>query len=172
MAHDVNGRPEYFRRSCEQSLQRLGVDHINLYHQHRVDPSVPIEDTASTMADLVREGRFSGYQKNQRKRWNAPITFILLAHCKVSIRFGPTKRKFQRFSTCEQLDIGFMAYSPLRCSFLTGIIKMPADFAANDCRRTNPKFMGENFSRNLRLIEKIKQIAREKDCTPAQLVPA
>lgn len=99
MARGVNGRPEYVRRSCEQSLQRLGVDHIDLYYQHRVDPSVPIEETVGAMADLVREGKcvISGYPKHQRKRWNAPITFTLLPRCKVSIRFGPAKRKFQHF---------------------------------------------------------------------------
>ncbi|EPI94123.1 oxidoreductase, aldo/keto reductase family protein [Salmonella enterica subsp. enterica serovar Enteritidis str. 2010K-0271] len=99
MARGVNGRPEYVRRSCEQSLQRLGVDHIDLYYQHRVDPSVPIEETVGAMADLVREGkvRYLGLSEASTQTLEPPITFTLLPRCKVSIRFGPAKRKFQHF---------------------------------------------------------------------------
>ncbi|EBY2574790.1 aldo/keto reductase [Salmonella enterica subsp. enterica serovar Newport] len=174
MARGVNGRPEYVRRSCEQSLQRLGVDHIDLYYQHRVDPSVPIEETVGAMADLVREGkvRYLGLSEASTQTLERAHNVHPITALQSEYSLWSREAEISALSTCERLGIGFVAYCPLGRGFLTGTIKTPEDFAANDFRRTNPRFMGENFSRNLRLAEAIKQMAREKGCPPAQLALA
>jgi aryl-alcohol dehydrogenase-like predicted oxidoreductase len=170
----VNGRPEYVRKSCDGSLQRLGVDHVDLYYQHRVDRTVPIEETVGAMADLVREGkvRYLGLSEA------APVT----------IRRGNEEHPISALQTeyslwtrdpedeilplCRQLEIGFVAYSPLGRGFLTGRFRTFEDLPEDDYRRNSPRFQDENFQKNLDLVERVEEIATRKQCTPAQLALA
>ena len=170
----INGRPEYVRRACDASLQRLGVDHIDLYYQHRVDKSVPIEETVGAMADLVRQGkvRFLGLSEA------APST-VRRAHGEFPIsalqnEYSLWTRDYEDevIPTCRELGIGFVAFSPLGRGFLTGRFRSPDDFPPDDWRRTSPRFMGENFQKNLDLVARVEQIARRKQCTPSQLALA
>jgi aryl-alcohol dehydrogenase-like predicted oxidoreductase len=170
----VNGRPEYVRESCEGSLKRLRVDTIDLYYQHRVDPNTPIEDTVGAMADLVREGkvRYIGLSE-------ASIATIRRAHKVHPITAVQTEYSLWTrdpedglLDALRLLDIGFVAYSPLGRGFLTGQIKRIEDLAEDDFRRQNPRFMGENFNKNLELVAKVEEIAKEHKCTPAQLALA
>jgi aryl-alcohol dehydrogenase-like predicted oxidoreductase len=170
----VNGRPEYVLRACDASLRRLSVDHIDLYYQHRVDPSVPIEETVGAMAELVDAGkvRFLGLSEA------GPDT-IRRAHAVHPISAVQTEYSLwsrdvedEVLPTLRELGIGLVAYSPLGRGFLTGQITSPEDFEPDDFRRHSPRFMGENFARNLELVERIKQIAADKDCTPGQLALA
>jgi len=170
----VNGRPEYVRQACEGSLRRLGIDCIDLYYQHRVDPKVPIEETVGAMADLVREGkvRFLGLSEA------APAT-IRRAH-----KVHPISALQSEYSlwtrdpeaevlpTVRELGIGFVPYSPLGRGFLTGRFDTPEDLSPDDARRNHPRFQGENFSRNLKLVNHIRELAHEKNCTPGQLALA
>ncbi|QSD37304.1 aldo/keto reductase [Pectobacterium brasiliense] len=173
-ARGVCGKPDYIRRAVEGSLTRLGTDVIDLYYQHRIDPTVPIEETVGTLAELVQEGkiRYIGLSE-------ASATTLERAH-----RVHPITALQSEFSlwtrdmeaeilpTCERLGIGFVPYSPLGRGFLTGAIRSPDDLAADDFRRTNPRFSGENFGKNLQLVEKINQLAQEKQVTPSQLALA
>jgi aryl-alcohol dehydrogenase-like predicted oxidoreductase len=170
----VNGRPDYVLKACDASLRRLQVDHIDLYYQHRVDPDVAIEETVGAMAELVDAGkvRFLGLSEA------APDT-IRRAHAVHPISALQTEYSLwsrdpeaEILPTLRELGIGFVAYSPLGRGFLTGQINSPDDFAPDDFRRNNPRFQGENFARNLELVEQVRQIAREKDCTPGQLALA
>lgn len=171
----VNGKPEYVRRACDASLERLGVDRIDLYYQHRVDPAVPIEDTIGAMADLVREGkvRFLGLSEA------APPT-IRRAHAVHPISALQTEYSLWTrdveendvLATVRELGIGFVAYSPLGRGFLTGRFQKFEDLPENDFRRRNPRFQGENFQRNLDLVNRIAEIARAKAVTPTQLALA
>ena len=170
----VNGRPEYVREPCEGSLKRLRVDTIDLYYQHRVDPNTPIEDTVGAMADLVREGkiRYIGLSE-------ASIATIRRAHkvhpiTAVQSEYSLWTRDPEDglLDALRLLDIGFVAYSPLGRGFLTGKIKRIEDLAEDDFRRQNPRFMGENFNKNLELVAKVEEIAKEHKCTPAQLALA
>src|SRR2546428_2186193 len=170
----VNGRPEYVRQACDASLQRLGVDHIDLYYQHRVDPNTPIEDTVGAMAELVREGkvRYLGLSEA------APAT-IRRAHRVHPISALQTEYSLwsrdpedEILPTVRELGIGFVAYSPLGRGFLTGRFRRFEDLPADDYRRNSPRFQGENFEKNLRLVERVRQIAAEKKATPAQLALA
>jgi aryl-alcohol dehydrogenase-like predicted oxidoreductase len=170
----VNGRPEYVRESCEGSLKRLRVDTIDLYYQHRVDPNTPIEDTVGAMAELVREGkvRYIGLSE-------ASIATIRRAHKVHPITAVQTEYSLWTrdpedglLDALRLLDIGFVAYSPLGRGFLTGQIKRVEDLAEDDFRRQNPRFMGENFNKNLELVAKVEEIAKEHKCTPAQLALA
>src|SRR5438034_3863838 len=170
----VNGRPEYVRASCDASLQRLGVDHIDLYYQHRVDPNVPIEETVGAMADLVGQGkvRYLGLSEA------APAT-IRRAHVVHPISALQTEYSLwsrepeaEILPTCRELGIGFVAYSPLGRGFLTGRFRRFEDLPADDWRRNHPRFQGENFQRNLDLVHRIEELAREKGCTPGQLALA
>jgi aryl-alcohol dehydrogenase-like predicted oxidoreductase len=170
----VNGRPEYVRSACEASLRRLGVDFIDLYYQHRVDPNTPIEETVGAMADLVREGkvRFIGLSEA------APST-IRRAHAVHPVTALQTEYSLwsrdvedEILPTCRELGIGFVAYSPLGRGFLTGRIRRFEDLAEDDYRRNSPRFQGENFAKNLELVRRIEEIAREKGCTPSQLALA
>jgi aryl-alcohol dehydrogenase-like predicted oxidoreductase len=170
----VNGRPEYVRKSCEGSLQRLGVDHIDLYYQHRVDRTVPIEETVGAMADLVREGKVLHLGLSEA----APTT-IRRANQEYSITALQTEYSLwtrdpedEVLPLCRELGIGFVAYSPLGRGFLTGRFRTFDDLPENDYRRNSPRFQGENFQRNLDLVERVEQIARRKRCTPAQLALA
>jgi aryl-alcohol dehydrogenase-like predicted oxidoreductase len=166
----VNGRPEYVRQCCEASLKRLGIDTIDLYYQHRVDPETPIEDTVGAMAELVREGKVRHIGLSEA----APET-IRLAHKVAPItalqsEYSLWTREPEQaiFATVRELGIGFVAYSPLGRGFLTGQIKSPDDLDPGDFRRTNPRFQGDNFKKNLDLVATIAQMAVEKHCTPAQ----
>jgi aryl-alcohol dehydrogenase-like predicted oxidoreductase len=170
----VNGRPEYVRQACDASLKRLGVDHIDLYYQHRVDPATPIEDTVGAMAELVRQGkvRYLGLSEA------APAT-IRRAHKVHPISALQTEYSLwsrdpedEILPTVRELGIGFVAYSPLGRGFLTGQIKRFEDLAAGDWRRNMPRFQGENFEKNLDLVAHIEALARQKGCTPSQLALA
>ncbi|AGW92415.1 aldo/keto reductase [Ralstonia pickettii DTP0602] len=175
IARGVNGRPEYVRASCEASLKRLGTDHIDLYYQHRVDPEVPIEETVGAMAELVKAGkvRWLGLSEAsaatiERAHKVHPITAL-------QSEYSLWSRDVDEdgiLATCERLGIGFVPYSPLGRGFLTGAIRSPEDFAEDDFRRTNPRFMGENFAHNLALVDKVRALAADKGCTPAQLALA
>src|SRR5207249_8898841 len=170
----VNGRPEYVRQACDASLRRLGVDHIDLYYQHRVDPETPIEDTVGAMAELVREGKVrflglseAGAETIRRAHAVHPIT-ALQSEYSLWTR-DPEK---EVLGVCRELGIGLVPYSPLGRGFLTGQIKSFEDLPEDDYRRTSPRFQGENFQRNLALVKQVEEIAREKKCTPAQLALA
>jgi aryl-alcohol dehydrogenase-like predicted oxidoreductase len=170
----VNGRPDYVRQSCEGSLKRLGVETIDLYYQHRVDPNTPIEDTVGTMADLVREGkvRYIGLSE-------ASVATIRRAHKVHPISAVQTEYSLWSrdpedglLDSLRTLGIGFVAYSPLGRGFLTGQITRVEDLAADDFRRQSPRFQGANFQQNLELVAKVEEIAKEHKCTPAQLALA
>jgi len=170
----VSGRPEYVRQACDASLARLGVDHIDLYYQHRVDPTVPIEDTVGAMAQLVHAGkvRYLGLSEA------APAT-IRRAHATHPISALQTEYSLwsrdpeeEILPTCRELGIGFVAYSPLGRGFLSGQITSYEDLAPDDWRRSNPRFQGENFTRNLELVARIAELARAKKRTPSQLALA
>lgn len=174
-ARGVDGRPEYVAASCDASLQRLGVEHIDLYYQHRVDPNVPIEETVGAMARLVEQGkvRFLGLSEA------APAT-VRRAHAVHPITALQTEYSLWSrepesngvFETCRELGIGFVPYSPLGRGFLTGAIRSPEDFDADDFRRSSPRFQGTNFARNLTLVEQVNALARGKGVTPGQLALA
>jgi aryl-alcohol dehydrogenase-like predicted oxidoreductase len=170
----VNGRPDYVRRSCDGSLQRLGVDHIDLYYQHRVDRTVPIEETVGAMADLVQAGkvRFLGLSEA------APST-IRRAHQEHPISALQTEYSLWTrdpeddvLPACRELGVGFVAYSPLGRGFLTGRFRTFDDLPEDDYRRNSPRFQGENFQRNLDLVDRVEEIAQRKKCTPGQLALA
>jgi aryl-alcohol dehydrogenase-like predicted oxidoreductase len=170
----VNGRPEYVQQACEASLKRLGVDVIDLYSQHRVDPSVPIEDTVGAMARLIEEGKVRAIGLSEA----APAT-IRRAHAvhpisTVQLEYSLLYRQEaeQTLPTCRELGITFVAYSPLGRGFLTGRIQNPSDLLENDRRRDHPRFQEANFARNRQLVQTIEQIAKGKGCTPSQLVLA
>ena len=170
----VNGRPDYVRKSCDSSLQRLGVDHVDLYYQHRVDRSVPIEETVGAMADLVEQGkvRYLGLSEA------APST-IRRAHEEYRITALQTEYSLWTrdpeddvLPLCRELGIGFVAYSPLGRGFLTGRFRSFDDLPEDDYRRNSPRFQGENFQKNLDLVQRAEEIARRKSCSPAQLALA
>ncbi|HEY3112931.1 MAG TPA: aldo/keto reductase [Gemmatimonadaceae bacterium] len=170
----INGRPEYVRQACEGSLKRLGIETIDLYYQHRVDRNTPIEDTVGAMAELVREGkvRFLGLSE-------ASVNTIRRAHkvhpiTAVQTEYSLWTRDPEEglVDALRLLDIGFVAYSPLGRGFLTGQIKSVDDLAEDDFRRQNPRFQGDNFQKNLNLVAKVEEIAKEHKCTPAQLALA
>ena len=171
----IRGDPEYVRNACDASLRRLGVDHIDLYYQHRVDATVPIEDTVGAMADRVQQGkvRFLGLSEA------APET-IRRAHevhpvSALQTEYSLWTRDVEEngvLETIRELGIGFVAYSPLGRGFLTGRFRRFEDLPADDYRRNNPRFQGENFERNLELVRSVEEIARERKVTPAQLALA
>ncbi len=170
----ANGKPEYLRRCCEASLTRLGVDVIDLYYQHRVDPDTPIEDTVGAMSDLVRQGKLRWLGLSEA----APQT-IRRAHAVHPI--AALQSEYSLWSrepedvilpTLRELGIGFVPYSPLGRGFLTGQIKRIEDLEADDYRRHSPRFQGENFQKNLHLVDEINSIASDKGCAPAQLALA
>jgi aryl-alcohol dehydrogenase-like predicted oxidoreductase len=170
----VNGRPEYVRRSCDGSLQRLRVDYIDLYYQHRVDRTVPIEETVGAMADLVRQGkvRFLGLseaasQTIRRAHQEHPITAL-----QTEYSLWTRDPEDEVLPLCRELGIGFVAYSPLGRGFLTGRFRSFEDLPEDDYRRNSPRFQGENFQRNLDLVQRVEELARRKKCTPAQLALA
>ena len=170
----VNGEPDYVRQACDASLERLGVDHIDLYYQHRVDRSVPVEDTWGAMAELVQAGklRYLGISEA------APET-VWRAHAVHPISAGQYEWSLftrdledELLGTLRQLGIGVVAYSPLGRGFLSGRITSPDDFGEDDFRRGHPRFTGENFARNLELVERVRRLAAAKGVTPSQLAIA
>lgn len=170
----INGKPEYVRSACDASLRRLDMDHIDLYYQHRVDPDTPIEETAGAMSDLVRQGKVrylglseAGPQTIRRAQAVHPIAAL-----QTEYSLWSRDPEDEIFPTIRELGIGFVAYSPLGRGFLTGRFKTADDLAPDDWRRRNPRFQGENFGRNLRLVSEIEAIAREKRCAPSQLALA
>ncbi|MDB4953818.1 MAG: aldo/keto reductase [Myxococcales bacterium] len=170
----INGRPEYVRAACDASLERLGVDVIDLYYQHRVDPATPIEDTVGSMADLVRAGkiRFIGLSEAgpETLRRAAKVHPITAVQSEYSLWTRDPEDGV--LATCRELGIGFVAYSPLGRGFLTGQIKKFEDLAADDFRRFSPRFQGENFAKNLALVDHLTAIARAKGVTAGQLALA
>jgi aryl-alcohol dehydrogenase-like predicted oxidoreductase len=170
----VNGRPEYVRKSCEGSLKRLGTNYIDLYYQHRVDPNTPIEETVGAMAELIKEGkiRHIGLSEAgaQTLRRASKVHSITALQSEYSLWTRDPEEEV--LPTCRELGIGFVAYSPLGRGFLTGQIKRFEDFAPDDFRRNSPRFQGENFHKNLDLVKKVEEIAREKGCKPSQLALA
>ncbi|MBA2340304.1 MAG: aldo/keto reductase [Pyrinomonadaceae bacterium] len=170
----VNGQPDYVRRACEASLRRLGVDTIDLYYQHRVDPNTPIEETVGAMARLVEEGKVrhlglseAAPETVRRAHRVHPITAL-----QTEYSLWSRDPEDELLHVCRELGIGFVAYSPLGRGFLTGQIKTFDDLAPDDYRRNAPRFQGENFNKNLELVKRIEEIAAEKGCTPAQLALA
>jgi aryl-alcohol dehydrogenase-like predicted oxidoreductase len=170
----VNGRPDYVRKSCDGSLQRLGVDHIDLYYQHRVDRTVAIEETVGAMADLVREGkvRFLGLSEAapatiRRANQEYPISAL-----QTEYSLWTRDPEDEVLPLCRELGIGFVAYSPLGRGFLTGRFRSFEDLPEEDYRRNSPRFQGENFQKNLDLVERVEEIAKRKRCSPAQLALA
>ena|GEM_PF-5079 len=170
----VRGDPEYVREACEASLQRLGVDHIDLYYQHRVDPEVPIEETVGAMAELVEEGKVlhlglseAAPETVRRAHATHPITAL-----QTEYSLWSRDPEEEIIPLVRELGIGFVPYSPLGRGFLTGQIGSPEDLPEDDFRRHSPRFEGENFERNLELVERVKEIAAEKDATPGQLALA
>jgi aryl-alcohol dehydrogenase-like predicted oxidoreductase len=170
----INGRPEYVRDACDGSLQRLGVDAIDLYYQHRVDPNTPIEDTVGAMADLVKAGkvRYIGMSEAapatiRRAHKVHPITAL-----QTEYSLWSREPETEILATCRDLGIGFVPYSPLGRGFLAGRFKSVDDLAADDWRRQNPRFQGENLRRNLELVAAVERLARARGCTPAQLALA
>jgi aryl-alcohol dehydrogenase-like predicted oxidoreductase len=170
----LNGRPEYVRASCEASLKRLGIEQIDLYYQHRIDPSVPIEDTVGAMADLVRQGkvRHLGLSEASAETIRRAHAIHPLAAIQTEYSLWSRDPEDEILPLCRELGIGFVPYSPLGRGFLAGKFKQIEDLAADDWRRTSPRFQGENFARNLALVDKIEDLAAEKDRTPSQLALA
>ncbi|AOZ51844.1 aldo/keto reductase [Chromobacterium vaccinii] len=170
----VNGRPEYVRASCEGSLKRLGVDHIDLYYQHRIDPDVPIEETVGAMADLVKAGkvRWLGLSEASAATLRRAAAVHPIHALQSEYSLWTRDPEDGVLAACRELGVGFVAYSPLGRGFLTGAIKSPDDFAADDFRRGNPRFQGENFQRNLQLVDKVRELAAAKGRSPAQLALA
>jgi len=170
----VNGRPEYVRAACDASLKRLGVDTIDLYYQHRVDQSVPIEETVGAMAGLVREGkvRYLGLSEASPATVRRAHLVHPISALQTEYSLWSRDPEADILPTCRELGIGFVAYSPLGRGFLTGRFRRLDDLPADDWRRNNPRFQGENFERNLALLRRIEEMARAKACTPAQLALA
>jgi len=170
----VSGKPDYVRSSCEASLRRLGVDHIDLYYQHRVDPNTPIEDTVGAMAQLVKEGKIRhvglSEASPQTLRRAAKVHKITALQSEYSLWTRDPENEV--LATCRELGTGFVAYSPLGRGFLTGEFKRFDDLPPDDYRRFSPRFQGENFQKNLDLVQRVEQIAKEKHCLPSQLALA
>jgi len=173
-ARGVNGRPDYVLKSCDASLRRLGVDHIDLYYQHRVDLGVPIEETVGAMAELIDAGkvRFLGLSEAGPETIRRAHDVHPISAVQTEYSLWSRDVEDEVLPTLRELGIGLVAYSPLGRGFLTGQITSPDDLAPDDFRRSSPRFMGENFTRNLQLVDRIKEIAAEQDCTPGQLALA
>ncbi|MTJ84381.1 MAG: aldo/keto reductase [Telmatospirillum sp.] len=170
----VNGRPDYVRKACEASLRRLGRDVIDLYYQHRVDPAVPIEETVGAMADLVREGkvRHLGLSEAAAPTIRRAAAIHPIAALQTEYSLWTRDVEADILPTCRALGIRFVAYSPLGRGFLTGQFRRAADIPADDWRRNHPRFSAENFDANLRLTDRLTDLARTKGATPAQVALA
>ena len=170
----VNGRPEYVRQSCDASLKRLGVETIDLYYQHRVDPSIPIEETVGAMVALVHAGkvRYLGLSEASADTIRRAHKVHPIAALQTEYSLWSRDPEDEILAATRELGIAFVAYSPLGRGFLTGQIKRFEDFAPDDYRRNSPRFQGENFDKNLDLVRRVEAIAKEKKCTPGQLALA
>ena len=170
----INGSPEYVQQACDASLQRLGLDYIDLYYQHRVDPNVPIEETVDAMAELVQQGkvRYLGLSEASANTIRRAQSVHPISALQSEYSLWSRDPEDEILATLRELGIGFVAYSPLGRGFLSGSITSPDDLAADDFRRNSPRFQGENFYKNLQLVERVKEIAVEKDVTPGQLALA
>src|SRR5262249_26027975 len=173
-ARSIDARPARVRETCEASLKRLNVEHIDLYYLHRVDPNVPIEETVGAMAELVQAGqvRYLGLSEVSPQTLERAQRVHRITALQSEYSLWTRDPEDGVLDACQRLDIGFVPYSPLGRGFLTGSIRSPEDFAADDYRRTNPRFQGENFTRNLALADEVRELARQKGCTPAQLALA
>jgi aryl-alcohol dehydrogenase-like predicted oxidoreductase len=173
-ARGVNGRPEYVRQQCEASLKRLGVDVIDLYYQHRVDPSVPIEETVGAMAELIQQGkvRFLGLSEAGAETLRRAAAVHPIAALQSEYSLWSRDIEDDVLPACRELGIGLVAYSPLGRGFLTGQIKRFEDLAEDDYRRYSPRFMGDNFAKNLDLVARIEEIAKAKGVKASQLALA
>ncbi|HEV2380675.1 MAG TPA: aldo/keto reductase [Terriglobia bacterium] len=173
-SRSISGKPEYVRTACEASLRRLGIETIDLYYQHRVDPDTPIEETVGAMAQLVREGkvRYLGLSEARPETLRRAHQVHPIAALQTEYSLWSREPEDNILATCRELGVGFVAYSPLGRGFLTGQIKRFEDLAADDWRRTSPRFQGANFQKNLDLVERIGEIAAAKGCTPSQLALA
>ena len=170
----ISGKPDYVRKACEGSLRRLGIDVIDLYYQHRVDPDTPIEETIGAMAELVHQGkvRFLGLSEASAQNIRRAHTVHPITALQSEYSLWTRDPEKEVLGVCRELGIGFVPYSPLGRGFLTGKIKKPEDLPEDDFRHTTPRFQGENFQHNLDLVERVGEIAREKKCTSAQLALA
>jgi len=170
----VNGRPEYCKQACEDSLRRLGEEVIDLYYLHRVDPKVPIEESMGAMAELVAEGkvRHLGLSEASVETLRTAVKIHPVAALQTEYSLWTRDIESEILPTCRELEIGFVAYCPLGRGFLTGKIRSIDDLEADDWRRTNPRFQGENLERNLELLNIVETMAAEKGCTPGQLALA
>src|SRR5882672_6275466 len=170
----ISGKPEYVRQSCENSLRRLGVDVIDLYYQHRVDPNTPIEETVGAMAQLVKEGkvRFLGLSEAGAATLRRASKVHAITALQTEYSLWTRDPEDEILAACRELGIGFVAYSPLGRGFLTGQFTKFEDLPADDYRRQSPRFQGENFQKNLDLVRRVAEIAHEKSCTPSQLALA
>ena len=169
-----NGRPEYVKAACDASLQRLGVDHIDLYYQHRVDRAVPIEDTVGAMADLVRQGkvRYLGLSEASAQTIRRAHVIHPITALQTEYSLWSRDVEDEILPAIRELGVGFVAYSPLGRGFLTGQIKRPEDIQEGDWRKNHPRFQGEDFQKNLDLVTRVAALARNKRCTPGQLALA
>jgi aryl-alcohol dehydrogenase-like predicted oxidoreductase len=174
LARGVNGRPEYVRASCEASLRRLGLETIDLYYQHRVDPKVPIEETVGAMAELVAQGkvRYLGLSEASSATLRRAHAVHPISTLQSELSLFTREHEEGALLACRALGVGFVAYSPLGRGFLTARLSSPADLAADDWRHTSPRFQDENFAKNAGLARQVAQIAEEKGCTPPQLALA
>jgi aryl-alcohol dehydrogenase-like predicted oxidoreductase len=173
-ARGINGKPEYVRSSCEGSLRRLGIDVIDLYYLHRVDPNTPIEETVGAMAELVREGkvRFIGLSEAGSKTIRRAHAVHPITALQNEYSLWTRDPEDEVLATCRELGIGLVAYSPLGRGFLTGRIRRNEDLATDDYRRFSPRFQEANFQHNLNIVNRIEEIARQKGCKPSQLALA
>ena len=174
MVRGVNGKADYVRSSCEGSLRRLGAETIDLYYQHRVDPNTPIEETVGAMAQLAKEGkiRYIGLSEAGAQTMRRAVKVHPIAALQTEYSLWSRDPEDGILATCRELGIGFVAYSPLGRGFLTGQFKRFEDLAADDYRRVSPRFQGENFQKNLDLVHRVEEMAKEKSCTPSQLAVA
>jgi aryl-alcohol dehydrogenase-like predicted oxidoreductase len=170
----VSGKPDYVKKSCEGSLQRLGVEHIDLYYQHRVDRATPIEETVGALAQLVKEGkiRHIGLSEACAATLRRAVKEHPIAALQTEYSLWTRDPEEEMLATCRELGVGFVAYSPLGRGFLTGQLQRFEDLAADDYRRFSPRFQGENFQKNLNLVKEVEEKAREKKCQPSQLALA
>src|SRR6204780_3199124 len=170
----VSGKPDYVKKSCAASLKRLGVEYIDLYYQHRVDPDTPIEETVGAMAQLVKEGkiRHIGLSEASSSTLRRAVKVHPITALQTEYSLWTRDPEEEILATCRELGVGFVAYSPLGRGFLTGQFARFEDLAADDYRRNSPRFQGENFQKNLDLVHRVEEIAKEKGCKPSQLALA
>jgi aryl-alcohol dehydrogenase-like predicted oxidoreductase len=173
-ARGIDGKPDYVRRSCEASLKRLGVETIDLYYQHRVDPATPIEETVDALAQLVKEGkiRHIGLSEASPQTLRRAVKVHRITALQTEYSLWSREPEDEILATCAELGVGFVAYSPLGRGFLTGQFTRFEDFPEDDYRRFSPRFQGENFQKNLDLVHRVEELAKEKGCKSAQLALA